>query len=151
MAGRPVSFEVAVDTASFRGAAYRNVTGVLAIRLDGIWFPEKVWSDFPVIVLGWWMSQTGQVSRGEAGEFVFMDGPFRFHAYPNRDVVRVVLEDHHADPAQVIAEGDVELERFRSAIIEAARATVGACDESGWISCDLDDLRSQLGSATTQR
>jgi len=46
---------IALDLATFRQSSQSgNVTGVIYVELESSAFPAREWSDFPVIILGWW-------------------------------------------------------------------------------------------------
>src|SRR5713101_7412311 len=46
---------IALDTQSFQLSRQSgNVTGVIFLEVEGSAFPERGWSDFPVIILGRW-------------------------------------------------------------------------------------------------
>ncbi len=57
----PVSFAfangmIALDLQTFdQSRQSGNVTGVIFLESQGRAFPERGWSDFPVIILGWWI------------------------------------------------------------------------------------------------
>jgi len=140
-------FEVVVDTYRLQGASHWNVTGPLAVRLGDAWFPEREWNDFPVIVLGWWVSQLPDLAQGIDREFAFMDGPFRFSVIFEAGGARIVLEDLRADPPRVVSEAAIPADVVAGAIAAAAKEVVKACEGRGWTSCDIDELRSWVQSA----
>lgn len=44
---------------------------------DGIFYPDKIWDDFGLTILGFWISTIQDLLNGEKeSEFVFMDGPY---------------------------------------------------------------------------
>ena len=54
-----------------------RITGTLFVELGGNAFPDAGWSDFPVVVLGWWVRAALALQRtGAPTSFMFMDGPF---------------------------------------------------------------------------
>ena len=63
------------------------ITGEIYFEQNNYYFPEKRWSDFPVIVLGWWISSFLEFVKQNSGtfEFCFMDGPFK--------IVGVVIQE----------------------------------------------------------
>jgi len=65
-----------VDTNSFK----RNggITGKISFFSNDYYFPERDWSDFPVVIFGWWAESLMAFIRGSNEvEFSFMDGPFK--------------------------------------------------------------------------
>jgi hypothetical protein len=65
------------DTATFRKGASGNITGQIAVELGGVAFPAADWSDFPVIVMGWWLEALHSLyAQRRDCQTDFMDGPF---------------------------------------------------------------------------
>ena len=69
---------IALDPQTFQQSREGgNVTGVIFLRLEVGDFPEKNWSDFPVIILCWWIDAWLQLETPTRREvqWRFMDGP----------------------------------------------------------------------------
>lgn len=56
-----------------------KIMGNIYFDVDGQFYPEKNWSDFLQIVLGWWVNDfiISQKRVNENFEFRFMDGPYK--------------------------------------------------------------------------
>ncbi len=70
------------------------VAGVVFFRLGDLDFPESGWTDFPVVILGWWCQSLSRALAGGASCVVleFMDGPFEVRVSgPIATVVRCDL------------------------------------------------------------
>ena len=123
---------IAVDLQTFRqrreGA---NVTGVVFLELQDELFPEKGWSDFPVIILGWWTEAwlQLQVSTRREVQWRFMDGPY---------AVTVTKTEGAASA------GAFEFSQVRSSLLEAGERVVAHCHQYGMLSKDLDFLRAHV-------
>jgi hypothetical protein len=140
----PSEFEVVVDARRLDGGEHGTVTGPLALRLDGLWFPERNWRDFPVIVLGWWLRECASLAPGQDREFLFMDGPFRFRVSWPTGLPEIAFEDLHGDAPSVVATGGVPLPGIVAAVSDAAKDVVAACERRGWAGRDLEQLRASL-------
>src|SRR5262249_8874882 len=48
------------------------------MEIDSLNFPSAEWSDFPIVILGWWMDQSLSLHTGKTSEAIlrFMDGPY---------------------------------------------------------------------------
>ena len=55
-----------------------KITGEIYFEINGQYFPEKGWNDFPAIILSWWIQEFLKFKRYKEKniEFMFMDGPF---------------------------------------------------------------------------
>ena len=105
-----------------------NVAGVIFLESQGRAFPERGWSDFPVIILGWWIDAWLQLevpTRREV-QWRFMDGPY------------VATLSKAAGAA-------LRSSQVRAYLIEAAERVVAHCEQSRMITRDLDLLRGNIG------
>ena len=46
-----------------------NVTGVLYLKTQAGDFPDAEWSDFPIIVLGWWLGGLADLVQGVTASY----------------------------------------------------------------------------------
>lgn len=132
---------VYVDLATIEQWKSGSITGRIALRFGELWFPEADWSDFPVVILEWWLS-----ALGGSGEVLrFMDGPFS------------LVVDRAASSAQLksgdvlVANVDVDSEELQRAVRRVARSVVKRCDELGLTSADVEALRRRIASSKTMR
>ena len=123
---------IVLDLHTFRQSRERgNVTGVIFLELHGGAFPAKDWSDFPVIILGWWIDAWLQLevpTRREV-QWRFMDGP---HVATLTKVTRDA------------STGAFEFPQVRSSLLLAAERVVAHCDEHKMFSRDLETLRENV-------
>jgi len=137
--------EVIVDPRSFFLAQSGAIVGSVWIRTQGenhMVFPEAGWTDFPVVILGWWLNEIVALVSGHATEATcsFMDGPFEFRLTASGDVQLSRRPD----------EGTLNLGRFRrpesarelwDSLHTAAVAVLTECEARGWSNDDVDVLR----------
>jgi len=109
-----------------------NVTGVIYVELASGAFPERGWSDFPVIVLGWWAEALFQLQVPTRREVLwrFMDGPQS-------------LTLSKVDAA--ISSDALPLAQAQSSLIGAAERVVAHCEQHKMFSKDLETLRMNVG------
>ena len=57
-----------------------RVIGPIWLEIDGRDFPGEGWDDFPVVILGWWLSEAKPLLTNQTGsrERLFMDGSYEF-------------------------------------------------------------------------
>jgi hypothetical protein len=62
---------------------------------EGIYYPERSWMDFGVVILGWWFAATLRLRQGtDEDKFLFMDGPYAIKAkyYRQEDTLELIPE-----------------------------------------------------------
>ena len=124
---------IAIDLQTFQQSREGgNVTGVIFLELRDAAFPERGWSDFPVIVLGWWADALLQLevpTRREA-KWLFMDGP---HGVTLTKVTDIASTD------------GFEFPHVRSSLLGVAERVIAHCDQHRMPSRDLETLRVHAG------
>ena len=123
---------IALDLQTFRQSRENgNVTGVIYVELVSGAFPETGWSDFPVIILGWWAEALLELERpmGRAVLWRFMDGPHSL-------TLRKVTGD--------LPDGALTFGRVESRLVEAAQRVVAYCEQHKMLSGDLEALRQNV-------
>ena len=59
---------------------------------EGLSYPMDVWSDFGIVILGWWTRVIRELLEGAGtSDFVFMDGPYLIKARYNSETGMVEL------------------------------------------------------------
>jgi len=119
---------IALEPQTFRQSRQSgNVTGVIFLELEGSAFPERGWSDFPVIILCWWTDAWLQLevpTRREV-QWRFMDGP-------------------HAATLTKAEGGTVRSTQVYTSLLEAGERVIAHCDQNGMTSRDLELLRGNV-------
>ncbi|PSB13957.1 hypothetical protein C7B69_19625 [filamentous cyanobacterium Phorm 46] len=65
---------------------------------DRVEYPMKNWSDFGLVVLGWWIAIALKMFKGDdRGEFLFMDGPYSVAAKYDRETGELELSPKGLD------------------------------------------------------
>jgi hypothetical protein len=129
--------EVIVDPSTLRPSTLSgNVTGIIYLCTGAEHFPDAQWSDFPVIVLGWWIAGLLKIVHGGAGAFesFFMAGPYAFVVEATGGAgASITLRSREA--AAHVLPIDV-----RALLVSAAAAgaeVAHACRAAGWLNDDL--------------
>jgi hypothetical protein len=144
-----MAFLVRVDRSSFEMNSGGLITGILFVELDGVPFPDDLWSDFVVVVLSWWLEALAPRAGGASPRVCsFMDGPFHFEVQPDaEDTYRVKLVDQRRTAP--VVERKVPIREMVDAILGTAREVLDYCESSGWASPDIDKLRAHYSRLTT--
>jgi len=123
---------IALDIQTFhQSRESSNVTGVIYVELESGAFPETGWSDFPVIILGWWaeaLLQFGSSARREA-LWRFMDGPHSL-------TLTKAPSDFSGSP--------VAITQVNRSLLESAERVASYCEEHKMFSKDLETLKVNI-------
>src|SRR3989442_7692954 len=115
-----------------------NITGEIWLQLGDFDFPSESWSDFPVIILSWWLDALdGLLSRSNrTSEFLFMDGPYSFKIARDNDecFLQCIRDPHGANES--LWQGAVNPDNLLAQIHSAASNVVEQCRRAGWITRD---------------
>jgi len=119
------------------------VTGIVFIRVGGVSFPGDHWSDFPIVILGWWLEPVSRILHGKTHlwECRFMDGPYMARLEKHSEDVWnfTGLRDGRTEYTERIA-----CRSFIQSLLEAARQILDACKKRGWQDRDIDVLESAV-------
>ena len=129
---------IKLDLQSFRQRQTNGtVTGVIFIELDGEAIPDAGWSDFPVIVLGWWVDAFLQLSEPKRRQvrWLFMDGPFEL----------MLTKVPTIGPSSGVKCGEIA-----TWLLTAADQVINFCEAEKMLSRDLDDLRLSVQHLKSQ-
>jgi hypothetical protein len=138
--------EVVVDTENMSRGAMGSITGPVFLRFEGGAYPEEGWSDFPVVILGWWLEGiTGLLNDGSKSfSGRFMDGPFEFTVRrTTSQMAEVSWRSSQAAPKTV----DVSL--LLQSLAAAGASVAHACRRNGWQSPDVDALELAVARVAT--
>lgn len=131
-------FEVSVSPEEFDvTGSSRSVVGPIWVRVAGTDFPEPGWPDFPVALLGGWLTTLSELERIGPGPAMlhFMDGPYAIEIIRDGAVWVVHAQENEAD---IVAETVVtSLAELVSPVGAAASRALAACRERGWNGSDV--------------
>ena len=138
-------FSVKVDQESF--AKRRLVSGPIWLEAGAESFPGRGWTDFPVVILGFWLTNLQPLLdlRAKTTQLPFMDGPYSC-------IVEVSSPDHwmmafvqrNAQGAYTLFTTAIEASVVVEQVISAADAVANFCRKQQWIDNDLETLESSL-------
>jgi len=140
--------EVALQLERFSQGRSGAITGPIWLQCGAIQFPCAAWSDFPVVILGWWLENVASLRRGEhEASCMFMDGPYEF-IVTNRphDLVHMQLIDRDVEGSSPVSELSVPFVALQVALWTAANTVVAECVRRGWKSRDVNTLRASLST-----
>lgn len=134
--------EVIVDPSTLRASSTSgNVTGIIHLSTGAENFPDSQWSDFPVIILGWWIAGLLEIVHGGTGAFecLFMDGPYAFVVEATGGAsASITLRQREA----VTHTLPVDLRALLVSAASAGAKVAHASRAGGWVNEDLRRLEA---------
>jgi hypothetical protein len=136
--------ELKISIESLERSANGRVFGGLHVQIDGTPFPEADWTDFVVILLGWWCDGLTKLSAApdQPLEVRFLEGPFLVRIGPIKgSTVQLVPVDTRSGRSRPVPNpAQVAIEPLMQTVLNAAGAIVDECRVRGWISPDIEQL-----------
>ena len=138
-----MSIEIEVRPATFEIGSGGSVVGVIFVTADGQPFPAGSWSDFPLVVLSWWLDSL--LSQGTGTKVLrFMEGPYYIEVSGptlfGAANVRLV-DKQNPQNGQELA---LNYGEFGAEVRTAAEHAAAECERRGWKTADLTALRKSL-------
>ena len=116
-----------------------QIYGDIWIEVNGLPFPGENWSDFAVIILGWWLEYARLLHLKQENSciFSFMDGPYEFEIElsDNENWLVTLVERNFRSskfcfPARL----------FIQTLLDKGNEVLRECERHGWSSSDVDTL-----------
>ena len=138
--------EIVAVPLSLARSARGSITGQIFLRTPVGSFPEEGWSDFPVVILLWWIQGLRALASRKTGSFRgrFMDGPYAFLVQRSSGNSDEISWDNSGGEALI---GTISVDALLRSAVAAARAVATACRARGWTSKDLDSLEDAIESS----
>lgn len=107
------------------------VTGIIYFSSGSFAFPEDVWDDFPVVIVGWWLNALTDYKYGakEEVDLNFMDGSFLVRLSHRSDLsteTEMIQEKSGGDEVEFSAVANML--RLYKSIDEAADILIQFCE-----------------------
>jgi hypothetical protein len=125
----------------------RKVSGVISWSINGTHFPDALWSDFPVILLSWWVAEASKLRSGavDETEFSFMDGPFTVLVSKRGGAWGLqFVREGVAGNVTTMATCEVSPDEVIKELAAGGESLVRLCKERGWVTNDLETLEREL-------
>lgn len=80
-----------VEALQSQSLSIRPLVAPISVEIGSLQFPTRMWTDFPAVILGWWMGEALALRGGTCLEimFQFMEGPYTL-------AITVVHDDYWA-------------------------------------------------------
>lgn len=142
--GQGSGVSVCIDAQSLHKG--QNITGGIWIETASFQFPSSHWSDFPEIILGWWLESLFKLwsEKKAHAECSFMDGDYSYKV--TRENSKHVLRCYHdaLSGKETEWEGEIDLDLLLNQVLMAASAILGECQNRGWKTRDTETLLARF-------
>lgn len=141
-------FEVALNLDQL--AKDRLVFGPIWLQVDSTNFPGFGWTDFPVVILGFWLVniQPLLLGRVEDCECPFMDGPYHFRLeVSGSSNWKLSMFDRSSEAP--LAVSILASRVVVNQLIKAAEILLLKCEENGWLDQDAAALKDSVVQVKT--
>lgn len=135
-------FSIVLDETSLV-ANHGVVTGHLHVLANGHRFPDPLWNDFVVVILGWWCEALLACIQDPSheAELRFMDGPYHLRVRPADRKYHIAVElcagrQRHAQGTFVSTHADLCAE-----VLRASESVIKYCQLNKINNKDVDTLR----------
>lgn len=121
--------------------------------IAGVWltfgesaFPAQGWTDFIVVILGWWADELVQIIMGKKShaQMRFMDGPFMVEvSLAESGLLSCKMKDDSTEGG-VVAVGEASLKQCLAEMTKQSRLVLQECESRTWWSTEADYLAERL-------
>lgn len=145
--------DLVVNTESMRKSKHNSITGEIFFQVGSELFPEENWSDFIVVVLGWWLNALKKFceSGDTLFEMVFMDGPLKIRSkLKTESVLELSFIKRYSDCEDVLFSTDCTIDNLKKCMLKAARKVLREIEDRQWETCDTVALKNLVYSFKTK-
>lgn len=125
-----------------------NVLGEVFFNIDGKLFPEKGWSDYIVVIITWWIeeiSRMGKANNIKDFKLNFMDGPLYVKgSFINEYKIQLGFMREKIDEDEIFFTSICNFNQLKNSINQEANVLIQEVDKRGWISEDINKLKSTI-------
>lgn len=120
------------------------ITGEIFFEISNGFFPEENWSDFIVVILGWWINNLIDYyeRNDESFELCFMDGPLSVEAKKKtEEIIELSFLRINDDKKQNFFKTECLEKTLRKRILSAARKILRKAEIEQWSTESIKGLK----------
>lgn len=120
----------------------KNIVSTFYVEVNGLPFPDKEWTDFPLAVLRMWCKNLE--SNEDEFKLYFMDGPFLIDCYRFQDRVKMQLVNNRSEK-EIEGEFTVRTEELVNSVFESGTNLINLVERKAFGPLnDLKELKKSL-------
>jgi hypothetical protein len=135
--------KIHLDLSTLHRTKVGSITAGIWLSFGDTLFPGARWSDFVVVILGWWADALQSNDRRLV--LRFMDGPYSLRMSRNSEGCSIEGMNGQGKEERSLFHFAVDFPRFREDVCSAGRKVLVACREKRWESRDIELLADLLG------
>lgn len=125
----------------------KNIIGEIYFKLEDIYFPQFKWTDFVIVILGWWLEAILKIStsrKNTSVKLMFMDGPFYIRAIKvSDDIIEIELIERD----EVQNRLECSINKLMNSLTVVAKKVISEIENRNWASRDIDSFKSILSQS----
>lgn len=118
-------------------------TGIIYLKFDQLNFPDNVWSDFPDVIIHWWLEGLNQMlTTKEEGFYImnFMDGPCAWIIeYSQSKIITIQCKRHD----KVEFTFQINIVSLIQEVLQVSNNFLRFCHSKGYTNEDIQIVSSQ--------
>lgn len=120
-----------------------NILSKVYFRIGEQIFPDEGWSDFTIIILGWWIEELSNLKVGsKTFRLSFMDGPLYVKGFlRGSNLVELEFNRERKNKDEVIFYAGCDIEQLKVTIYKAAKELIKELDKRGLDNNDVRKLK----------
>lgn len=120
-----------------------KIHGTIFFETKDFKFPDALWNDFVVVILGWWIQNLYEARRDEKLQikFLFMDGPVEVRVKFVGDTCQMRFIRRWSDTSDIIGSAIVSYDELTSNLIDVAQDVIVKADQNKWKTRGLATLK----------
>jgi len=124
---------IAIDLSDIERYKTGSIVGRIWLAAGDDAFPESRWSDFVVVLLGWWIQELLRLREGSTqAELLFMDGPYSVGLDASEGQWAFSFLRAEASVQSMPRTAKTHGADFETNIVAVAREVIAACRGRGW-------------------
>lgn len=104
---------------------------------DDIFFPEKGWDDFSVVIMGWWLERSLGIRGGDKAVLNFMDGPYYLEISELGEDYTILFVNDKYNVKKVICSEKINGKLFLKVLLKSANLLIRSIPDEAK---ELDDV-----------
>jgi len=141
------NLDLIIDFSLLRKSKKELITAPIFFDLDNFQFPENNWSDFAVVIMGWWLTAYSKLLRSceKKVDLLFMDGPMVINITAiDFNLIKISCMNQSNTNDFIEVKCIAKKQDFGLILKNSAQKLVDSCLQRGWDSIDIKNLICEL-------
>lgn len=139
--------DIIIDMDSLHISKMKSITSEIYFSIGDKCFPEERWSDFPVVILTWWINVLLLIINSKVGlsdKFLFMDGPFYIKGKKSEEDIINLEFIHNIGKGKTIFSTECSVMQLKAILLKVSKKLIWNVLEKGWETEDVRNLNRAI-------